>query len=118
MPAISMMRNTCTIRAVADAQSTSSAGLTRTVGSDVTGVTCSIQQTGGSSGNYEGRILGVRQFEVFFPAGTVVGVGYLLTGFSGPSGLSSGDVLQVTSDPVDNAGMASYVVVTAQEPDA
>ena len=114
MSAISMMRNTCQITTATEG--TSSTGeLTTTFATSVTPTICSIQQVTGREAIYQGRLQGVRQFEIFFPVGTSVSAQSTLTGFTGPSGLDSSLVLEVLTDPIDHAGRNAYIMVGAEE---
>ena len=110
-----MMLNTCTLYGFTEAQSTGSAGVTHTLSLVGAITSCSIQQTGGVDGIYEGRAQGLRSFNVFFPYSVTVAVGYLIKSISGVAGVGSGVVLRVTSDGVDHSGRQAYVMVTAEE---
>ena len=114
MSAESMMRNTCTLTPITEGQSNTSAGLTNTPGSTVTGVQCSIQQAGGCEAVQQFRETGVRSFNCYFPYGTTLAENYLISAITSASGLS-GVVLKVKSPPQDHGGLSKYLMVTAEE---
>lgn len=111
-----LLVNTCTITPRTEGQSATSAGLTFTDGTAVTGVACNVQQTGGSEFVTAGREDGERQFVIYFPASTTVALSSKISSITGSSiaGLS-GAVLEVTSPPQDHSGRGTYVMVTARE---
>jgi len=116
MSATSLMPNTCTLTPVTNAQSATSAGMTSTPGTPVTGVTCGIQVSGGFEAVREYRETGQRSFNCYFPIGTTISNGYLISAITGGSiGGLSGAILSVTSPAQDHAGRGTYLMVTAEE---
>lgn len=116
MSATSLMPNTCTLTPVINAQSSASAGMTTTFGTQVSGVTCGIQTSGGFEAVREYRETGRRSFNCYFPPGTTIDIGYMISGVTGSSieGMSA-KFLRVTSPIQDHAGRGAYIMVTAEE---
>lgn len=114
MSALSMMRNTCTITRGTDAVSSFGTPV-KTYASLYTGVACSVQINSGSEGNYQERLQGFRSLSIFFPASTDVTAADRITAIAGVSGITAGEVFEVTSPPEDHAGRGAYVMATATE---
>lgn len=115
MSVLSMMRNTCKLSTKSESQSTATGGLVPTWVTSANTTQCSIQQGGGNENQQQGREMFSRFYNVYFPAGTQVFNTMRLHDITGPSGLAAGTILEVTSPPVDHAGVGAYVMVTATE---
>lgn len=114
MTASSMMRNTCVIAAKTASQSTASGAPTYSWANQSPAVACSVQQSSGFESNAQYRETGKRQFNIYFPAGTVVTTGDRLNTITG-AGVSSALIIDVTSPPQDHAGRSAYLMVTGEE---
>lgn len=114
MTASSMMRNTCIVSVKTPTQSTASGAPVYTWVDNASAVACSVQQSSGFEAMAQYRETGKRQFNIYFPAGTVITTGDRLNTITG-AGVSSALIIDVTSPPQDHAGRSAYLMVTGEE---
>lgn len=79
----------------------------------ITSTACAVQSIRAFEMSQASREAGAQEFDVYFPAGTTVGVGDRLTTFTNTF-LGSGDVLEVISPAIDDAGEQAYIRVVAR----
>lgn len=116
MSAVSMMRNTCTIKRPTASQSSSSAGMKQTWANAATGVRCSIQARSSSESFATGMTHAGASYIGYFPAGTDIRNKDRIGSITGQNiGGLSGKTLEVRGLAIDQAGRGALLAVPLEE---